>query len=259
MNLISESQVLELYKKEKETYVDDYKYVPKTIVKIHDFSEAFLYFHLYQNILSKFAVDGVIKTNLVNLLNLCNTNETELYMFLHTINNMYINLYHMVKVFKDNSQLDDTARIMVQNALNKYPEKYLQDIINKSEFKDGDMIDIENYCGTGLFLIYHDRMDNKFVVIPTLGDYGDVLPEPGFSLVLRYGLKYFVNTEVTAFQIGHIRDIKIKNEDTMEYEAYNENKPLYVMMKYGMEYDEGMTEFMVQGKKFTGYISDVFI
>ena len=146
--------------------------------------------------------------------------------------------------------------------------------IKLPHIRHGDFIDIESYRGTGLYMIYltpksrknpdHESISmESYEVLPTLGDFGHILPEPGFSLVKEHGLAYFRGTEISNFQISNMRKIQLKidqGEGESEYYDVHFNKPVYFESSLDMELDsEEMDEVIIDGVYLYGYLTETFI
>ena len=136
------------------------------------------------------------------------------------------------------------------------------------------MIDIENYRGIGLYMIYLDPKfkndksityytSEMFHILPTLGDYGHILPEPGFEFVKEHGLGYFYGSEITGFQISNLRKVELKmdcGDGEGEYQPMRCSKPFYLETSLDTELDsEEMDELIVDGVYLYGYLTETFI
>jgi hypothetical protein len=137
-----------------------------------------------------------------------------------------------------------------------------------------DLIDIECYKGTGLFYIYlnpdfpaldAELLQNmpefdslkRFCILPTLGDNGHFLPEPGFSLVVKHGLSYFENSEINGFQIGNIRSFMIKSRRSGQFKKKKYTAPVYIETHVSFEADHNtLDEMIIDGVSIIGYFYD---
>lgn len=206
---------------------------------------------------------------------------------MQNLKNMYKYYYELAKeTYENNKDEIDSIGTSKHNSwyelLIHYLQNYRADVdcdekIFLKTMRHGDIIDIECYRGTGLYMIYLDagvrsaikKDDVKFIsmesydVLPTLGDFGHILPEPGFSLVKEFGLAYFYGTEISGFQISNLRKIKLKidqGEGEGEYHDMYFEKPVYFETSLDMELDsEEMDEVIIDGVYLYGYLTDKFL
>jgi len=197
--------------------------------------------------------------------------------FFHNLINVFTEQYNLcMKMFdKYQSQLleqhpDDKILQFLSN--NQYTPSIFSNNMYKlaKQIKHHDLIDIECYKGTGLFYVYlnpdfpqidEDILQNmngfeslsRFCVLPTLGDNGHFLPEPGFSLVIKHGLSYFENSEINGFQISHMRSFQIKSKRSGDMKTKTHSGPTYIESHVSFESDDIMDEMIIDGVHIIGY------
>ena len=132
-------------------------------------------------------------------------------------------------------------------------------MLKRANPQSGDLVDLEGYLGTGLFYLHHDDRMKRTVVLPTLGDRGHIIPEPGFSLVKQHGLKYFMESEITGFQISHLREIRIKDKESGDYLIVQPAAPIYLETTVDTELDDDMDEVIIDGVYLFGQMTEYFV
>lgn len=245
-------------------------------VKIHKIHEPLQYFDLYQNYLFQYCNDEsseILENEILTAKKALNCKDSSLDEFFHNLNILY-NCFRelaLTKIKKYNLDIN----LLINNCKSDLYCKLLQELKNnqinnnqnilnfiknpENQFKHGDLIDIENFSGTGLFLIYYDQIDKKFIILPTLGDYGNVLPEPGFNLIKKHGLQYFTNSDIIIYQISNLRDIRLYCKETHEYIKLSFQFPVYFEVTNDLELDIEMDQIIVDGIYMYGYLAKHFI
>jgi hypothetical protein len=120
-------------------------------------------------------------------------------------------------------------------------KKILSSITNDSEkqeflkLKDGDLIDLDGYRGTGLY--YYDGSSESF--IKTSGEYGYFLPCEAFSFVLEHGLEYYQDCGAEFVLLPLKCEITYANSETggKQTSVKNNEKDEYALCIKGGELD----------------------
>jgi len=245
-------------------------------IRVVNFAKPFGYLEIITHFLHRWIPDAEEKLNEVTkVLN----NEADLEQFLHSLKKMYLYYYHLVRdtYSKHQDEIDTHTTSEWYQTMLSYFSAYGEDVTQifdqaqciPDSCRDGLLIDIEAYRGTGLFLVVLDPQYysvyqsgvplSAYKVLPTLGDYGHLLPEPGFSMVLRHGLSFFRDTEISGYQISHLRKIK-KRIPGGEYIPMQYSKPIYLETSWYFELDNGeMDEVMVDGVAFFGFLTENYV
>lgn len=237
-------------------------------VKVHNFTTPFQYFDIYQNFLAQWDPREEVEKNLKQVTEYL-TGEASLAKFLENVEKTYQYFRNLVvdrsqhhaekikNLKKTYSNLHNLEQLTTQ--LKTWKANSLRILFSKTQFRSGDLIDLEGYLGTGLFLIHHDPIMKQFVAIPTLGDRGHMLPEPGFNLVKTHGLEYFMDSEISSFQISHLRRVYIRDKESGEYILQSLSQPIYLEATADMEMDDEMDEVIIDGKFMFGYVTEQYI
>lgn len=239
-------------------------------VQVHKLTGALEYFDLYQNFLAQWDTREDIEKN-IKLVTDYLTGDASLTKFLENVEKLYQyfrNLvldrshHHAEKIkeleqTKSNSNFTFTLE-QLKRQLETWKHNSFRKLVSKVKFKNGDLLDLEGYLGTGLFLIHYDQVTNKFLVLPTLGDRGHILPEPGFNLIKEFGLEYFMDSEVSGFQISHLRHVQIRDKESGDYVVKSLDQPMYLEASSHMEMDDEMDEVIIDGKYLFGYLTKYY-
>lgn len=251
-------------------------------IAVHDVSKPFKYVEIITNFLHKWIDEPEEKLAKVKEFI---RGEANLDVFIKSLRNMYVFYYQLAKAAYETSQeeIDKVGKETNNpwyNLFLEYLETYVADkdfntkVTYPDKIEDGSLIDIEGYRGTGLFYVCLDpEVKQRFIknpasgfipmsafkVLPTLGDFGHILPEPGFNLVKKHGLAFFLDSEISGFQISHLRKVKIKL-DNGDYQQMRYEKPMYLETSLEMELDtEEMDEVIVDGVYLYGFLTTNFV
>ena len=268
--------------------VENYTGIKATV---HKLSHLLFYSEIYQNFIWRWDLkieqeDANARINELRTIFSTSNNNTKLPKFLVTFQNIgiyYANLvaelYHRNKASIERFVKSNPSPYydFLMKQFKKFPPSTIVNMnLNEilKDIKHGDLIDIDEHRGTGLFIVYLDsdarnlEIINKlsseerlgfFHVLPTLGDWGHILPEPGFNLLKEHGLGFFIDSEITGFQISDLRDVRIKIEDGT-YESATFRQPIYLETSLDMELDsETMYEVRIDGVYLFGYLTENYI
>jgi hypothetical protein len=163
---------------------------------------------------------------------------------------------------KDLSQLKDVE----QSICEKYPAYKLlsENLVIPAVFNEHvdavfatlrpkEILDISGHKGSGYFLLWNDPETEEMYALPTIGSFGHFLPEPGFSIIKEMGWYYFREVEIIGFQIGHLRNVLIENNDGV-WEDWKLKGPVYLEVSESEYDDNSVSRIQIDGVFFQGTI-----